>query len=208
MSAVRLCPNADSIVVRLVSGKGLKPDLSKVPKGSSCVRRAVGSGVKELAWESANKEGVILCRHSTGEVRDNHVAGSVRQILCPVCKNIIRKTSLIWLVNVEHIDFVVPGPGIEGGRIGVKVDVAWTCSSRSEGSHMRYWKLTIIYHFPRAARSLRKSLARHSSISIEEHSQDPCATQRTKRTYLCRNFELLQGPLGCLEVGVRSQRMT
>ena len=208
MSAVRLCPNADLIVVRLVSGKVLKPDLSKVPKGPSCVCRAIGTGVEELAWKGAHEEGVILSRHSTGEVRNDHGTGSVRQILRPVCKDIVRKPSLIWLVNVQHIDFVIPRPGIEGGRIGIKVDVAWTCSSRSEGSHMSCWELTIMYHFPRAARSLMKSLARHSAISIEEHLLDPCATQRTKKTYLYCNFELPQDPLRFLEAGVRSQRMT
>ena len=32
---------------------------------------------------------------------------------------IVGKAYLVWLVNVEHVDLIVPGPRIEDGRAGI-----------------------------------------------------------------------------------------
>jgi hypothetical protein len=41
----------------------------------------------------------------------------------PIDEYIIGEVGLYWLVNVKHIGFVVKGPGIESGAVGIVVDV-------------------------------------------------------------------------------------
>jgi hypothetical protein len=48
-------------------------------------------------------------------------------VLCPVVQDIVGKPGLIWLVDVEHINLIVPGPRVQSSRIGVDVDIARAC---------------------------------------------------------------------------------
>src|SRR5438034_5284415 len=73
MPTIRLSPNADSVIVRLVSGEVLEPHLSKMPQSTRCIRRGVGSRVEILAGKGAHQESVVLLWHSAGEVTNDHV---------------------------------------------------------------------------------------------------------------------------------------
>src|SRR2546423_3533338 len=112
------------------------------------------------------------------------------QVCCSIGKNIVRKPSLIWLVNVEHIDLVVPGPRIKGGRIGVKIDIAWACSA---------WSVRLV-HFPK---KMDKSHTVFREQSYHRRSAWSAIHPYRQRS-ICRIFTRLKEPKERIDVVVLS----
>ncbi len=91
-----------------------------MPHGPRSVGRPVCSVVGVLRREGADIEGVVLFWDPVREVLD----GNFELIGSAVTGDIIGKADLVWLVYVQHVDFVVPRPGVQVCRIGVIVDHA------------------------------------------------------------------------------------
>jgi len=104
--AVGLGPDADAVVVGLVLGELGEPDLGKVPQRAGGVLGAVGRGVLVLAGERADQVHPVLLRHAVGEVADGH--GAVQLVVGAVGGDVVAEADLVGLVNVEHVDVVVP----------------------------------------------------------------------------------------------------
>lgn len=144
MATVRLSEQTDALVVWLVMWELLEECLSKMPHCNSSVLGAVGCLVATLRAHGAHEEGTVLLWHAIGEVC--RLNGAFRltvrsQIYRDIGENIvavsylvekeqkvrngellvISKAHLVWLVNVEEVDLVVPRPLIERRSLGVIV---------------------------------------------------------------------------------------
>lgn len=103
----------------------MEPDLRKMPHGPSSLRRRVH---REFGtWHrngGGNGGNVGLLEHADildrreGRFRDAQVVDDAVHQCC------IREPRSDGLVDVQHVDLVVPAPGVESGAVGVGVDVA------------------------------------------------------------------------------------
>lgn len=118
--AVALGPEADPVVHRLVMGKLSEPGLGKVPKGVGGLGGAVGRMRRLLARKGAQSVGVVPFRGALGEL--SWVDALVVVNCGAVCRLVVGEADLVWLVNVQHVDMVVPTPRIGPSRLGVLID--------------------------------------------------------------------------------------
>lgn len=59
------------------------------------------------ARESSNVESIILFRYWRGR-EIHHRCIPTGQIACAVRWDVIRKADLVWLVDVQHVDLIIP----------------------------------------------------------------------------------------------------
>ena len=70
-------------------------------------------------------EGGVLLGYAVGEVLDGNVPRVTGfRFYCYVCERIVGEPGLNRLIDVEHVDFVVPRPRIQVGRVGIFVHEA------------------------------------------------------------------------------------
>lgn len=90
-----------------------KPCLRKMPKRHGSMRSRVSREIRILTPGSPNKERSILLRDTMREIRHTSpririVSIRRRQIYRDISRSIVRVSDLVWLVNIEDIDFIVP----------------------------------------------------------------------------------------------------
>lgn len=98
-------------------GEGLK----EVPRGFGSVDRAQSSLVSILAGVCTKQEGGVLFRRSR-IVKYFYVASD--KVVRDVLERIIAQADLHWLIEEQHIHFVVPGVFAEVCGVRIRVDVA------------------------------------------------------------------------------------
>ena len=129
MSTIALRPKTNLVVIRLVGRKLKEPSLRKVPQRMRRLRGAIRRARGLLAGNRAHPRRGVHLRHvgpvvlEVGHAGHKLVARGVEGD-CDVCEDVVGEADLVWLVNVEHVDLVVPAPGIEGCGGGVWVDEA------------------------------------------------------------------------------------
>ena len=102
----------------------LKPSLCKMPQGPCCIRGTVCWTCRVLAGKCPHIKSIILLRNTAGKVIQSNISGQLVQ--SSVGQDVVGKPDLVRLVNVKHIDFVIPRPRIQSRWIGVNVHIART----------------------------------------------------------------------------------
>lgn len=154
MATVGLRKQTDALVMRFVVGELLEKRLSEMPHCNSSVLSAIGCLVAALRAHRAHEKGAVLLWHAVREVcrlngafcltvrseihRDigeNIVAISNLFEKEPKVRNgwllVVLKTHLVWLVDVEEVDLVVPRPLVECCSLRV---VVWTTSAKKRST--------------------------------------------------------------------------
>jgi len=103
----RLSPNANSIIIRLVIRKFLKPSLREVPHSFSSILGVVCRCILVSTRECPHIKCIILLRYRRCREIHNRCVPTC-QIPGPIRWDVVRKADLVWLINVQHVDFVVP----------------------------------------------------------------------------------------------------
>lgn len=119
MAAVALCPDTDAIVVGLVVRELGKPGLRKMPQGVGGLSGAVGCVGLLLAAKRANHGSRVQIRYTLREICGFDAKPIAREVGCAVGWDIIGEANLGGLVDVQHVDLIVPTPGIKHGRLGI-----------------------------------------------------------------------------------------
>jgi len=120
MAPVALGPQADAVIPSLVVRELEEPRLQKMPQRVCGLRRAVRRAVLLPAAHGANHEGHVRVWHTLGEVGrlddETEVGGREGR----VGRHVIGEADLVGLVDVEHVDLVVPAPRVQrrGFRVG------------------------------------------------------------------------------------------
>lgn len=126
VATVALRPEANTIVVGLVGRELEEPSLREMPQRVRRRRRAVGRVGHLLAGKGPRVVGEVVLGDPVGEVlrRDDvgflEVAGP--QMQRAVGGLVVGEADLDGLVDVKHVDLVVPAPGVEEGGLGVLGD--------------------------------------------------------------------------------------
>ena len=125
MSPITLGPQTNPIVGWLVVRKLKEPGLGKMPERMRGLGGAVGRvrGFARTAHSDAICQvgfgnGAMAEVGGSGLERNTHAVGTKRA----VGGNVIGKTDLGRLVNIQHVHFVVPAPGVEICGLGVGGD--------------------------------------------------------------------------------------
>ena len=115
VSTVTLGPETDAIVGGLIEGKLKEPSLGKMPQGMSCLLRAVGGVRIDLAAEGANVASKVGRRNTISKVSwSDLVSLSLkRSVEGAVGENIVGESDLVGLVQIKHVDFIIPTPGVQ-----------------------------------------------------------------------------------------------
>lgn len=124
VAAITFCPDTDAIVAGLVVRKLGKPGLRKVPQGVGGLSGAVGCVGLLLAAKCANHGSQVQIWYTLREVCGFDVKPIAREVGCAVGWDVVGEANLGGLVNVQHVDLIVPAPGIEHGRFGVVIHKA------------------------------------------------------------------------------------
>jgi hypothetical protein len=116
VSAVTLCPHVD--VVTAVFLEFVEPCLDKV---IDCASRDIGC-VDCVGWILRGEFALDGCE-AQGHFGTGHVDGSVNRVENTIHNFIICEAGLRWLVDVENIGHVVPGPRVDDRGVAVFADV-------------------------------------------------------------------------------------
>lgn len=106
-----------------------------MPQGMSTMSCGISSRVLILTRESSNYKGIVRFGRPSREVCSTYVRRDLIQ--GPIGKNVVGESSLSWLVNVEHINLIVPRPWIERRAVRVLIYGTWAvfrpqCYHRAE----------------------------------------------------------------------------
>jgi hypothetical protein len=101
----------------------LKPSLRKMPNGMSTTSCGIGSGVLILTSENSNQKGIVRFGYPSREVGNGYIRREL--IRSSIGKNVVGESSLSGLINVEHVNLVVPRPWIERRAIRILIYEAW-----------------------------------------------------------------------------------
>ena len=128
--AVALRPQADAVIAGLVRGELEEEGLRKVPQRVRRLGGAVGGVAELLAGQRADAQRAVGLGHAAlGEVRGRDLDAArllrlVAQGDGAVCGFVVREAHLHGLVDIQHVDVVVPAPGVEARGRGVGIDEA------------------------------------------------------------------------------------
>lgn len=139
--------------------KFLRKCLHEVPSSLRSISNAASGVVAILTWIRSQEMGRV-------NFRDNVVYQSdliFGKVFRGIVEGVVTETGLNGLVQVKHVDFVVPRPFVQ---------VVMLCWNRRLHSTARFQKEVL---------ALKRSQGRRSTRWPEEHSQDLFLPQRTKR---------------------------
>lgn len=126
VTTIALSPQIDTVVVGLVVRELCEERLSKVPQSMGSIGSGVGSRVLVLARVGTETGSQVTRGNALREIsRDEGLAifTSV-QVDSHIGGDVVGETDLVGLVNVEHVDVVVPAPGVVDSGLGVFSDKA------------------------------------------------------------------------------------
>ena len=123
-ASVRLGRDGYAVIIWLVPRKLLKPDLRKVPEGSCRVHGTLRRVIPILTRVRTDVKGIVLLRYSVGEV--GHFDPRILSVrgYGNVGEFIVTEAHLHWLVEVQEVYFVVPGPLTQVRGVRVRVHIA------------------------------------------------------------------------------------
>lgn len=126
MATITLSPQVDTVIVGLVVRELGEESLSKVPQSMGSIGSAVGGRVLVLARVGTEPGSQIALGNALREIsRDDGLAVlTAVQVDSDIGGDVVRETNLVGLVNVEHVDVVVPAPWVVDSRLGVFSDEA------------------------------------------------------------------------------------
>jgi hypothetical protein len=108
-----------------------------MPQSMRRSHRTIRRLTLQLTWERADQERLIRlrnllpCRGHKVHRRILRNSRLLRHLIQrPINKNIIREARLDWLIDIQHVGFVVEGPWVESSAVGVVVDVAGSTHDR------------------------------------------------------------------------------
>lgn len=121
VAAVTFCPDADAFVAGLVVRELGKPGLRKVPQGVGGLSSAVGRVGLLLAAECANHGRQVQIWYTLREICRFDAEAISREVGRAVGGDVIGEANLGGLVDVQHVDLIIPAPGIEHSRLGIVI---------------------------------------------------------------------------------------
>lgn len=124
VASIALGPDADAIVTGLVIRELREPGLGKMPQGVGSLGGAVGCVCRLLAAKGANHGGQVELGQLGREVGGLKAEAVVREVGRAVGGRVVGKANLVGLVNVQHIDLIVPAPRIQHRRLGIFIHEA------------------------------------------------------------------------------------
>ena len=116
-------------ILRLMEHLLLRECLQEMPCSNCRTSTSIERLTRFIVRKSAGKECLILggigqrkCREIADSKIDSASMSDIQLIYRPVNKIVVREARINWLVNIQHIDIVIPGPFVKRGCHRVLID--------------------------------------------------------------------------------------